>query len=194
MANWCRSKISLKVVKTGIFSTQEKCFSGSDLYALMSSEYPKDEQLTHLCQDLITYEFIHPVLNNYKFSKEDRAYYIFQQDRPNLINNMIKVWYEDVRKPLEVTCDIIRQLNKLLLEIRPFSPKILEIPNDYANNSKDYRKFLDSICELQRIDLNVKNMEKDEILAFFLNLYQVIILNWGLVIYIFLIFGDHESS
>lgn len=176
LANWARAKLLLKDIKVGFFSSQAKCFSGSDLFSLLSDKYPKADDMLRMqiCQDLITHQFIHPVLNNYIFSNDSTSYYVFQCDKQTILHNMVKIWYGDVRKPLEVSCDLIKQLNKVILELRPLSSNQLEIPPDYSKNSKEYKKFLDLVCELQKVELDVKKIDRDEILAFILNIYQVI--------------------
>lgn len=107
------------------------------------------------------------------FANESEAYYVFQCDKQTIYHNMYKIWYGDVRNALDVSCDLVKLANKVILEIRPLSSNQIVIPNNFCKNSNEYRLFIDSICELQKIILDCKNMEKDEQLAFFLNLYQV---------------------
>jgi len=62
-------------------------------------------------------------------------------------------------------------LNIILKEIRQEGGGEVELNNDFPKTSKSYQRFLDAICELQRVDLKV--MDKQEQTAFFLNIYQV---------------------
>ena len=62
-------------------------------------------------------------------------------------------------------------LNIILKEIRQEGGGEVELNCDFPKTSKSYQKFLDGICELQRVDL--KSMDKLEQTAFFLNIYQV---------------------
>lgn len=47
----------------------------------------------------------------------------------------------------------------------------MELNKDFPKISKFYSKFLDAICELQKVDL--KSMDRQESYAFFLNIYQI---------------------
>lgn len=62
-------------------------------------------------------------------------------------------------------------MNTILKEIRQEAGGEIELNCDFPKVSKSYQKFLDSICELQRVDLKI--MDKSEQTAFFLNIYQV---------------------
>lgn len=172
IADWARGRLLLRDVKTGFFSSHSKCFSGCELFDLLSGRFPQADVLTrsHLCQDLITHGFIHPV-NSFLFSAEPSAYYVFQCDRQTTIQNMLKCWYGECRGALEVSRELVRLLNRVVMEVRGAGNRI-EIPEKYAENSKEYRRFVEGVCELQRVELGAK-MGEDEKLAFFLNVYQV---------------------
>lgn len=62
-------------------------------------------------------------------------------------------------------------MNTVLKEIRQEGGGEVELNSDFPKTSKSFQKFLDSICELQRVDLKI--MDKVEQTAFFLNIYQV---------------------
>ena len=62
-------------------------------------------------------------------------------------------------------------MNLILKEIRQDVGGDVELNCDFPKNSKFYQRFMDSICELQRVDLKI--MDKVEQTAFFLNIYQV---------------------
>ena len=47
----------------------------------------------------------------------------------------------------------------------------MELNKDFPKISKFYARFLDAICELQKVDL--KSMDRQETYAFFLNIYQI---------------------
>lgn len=82
-----------------------------------------------------------------------------------------KLWYKEVRKPLFVSCELVKQMNSILKEIRQEVGGDVELNCDFPKNSKFYQRFMDSICELQRVDLKI--MDKGEQTAFFLNIFQV---------------------
>lgn len=175
LANWARSKMILQEVKTGIFSKKVKCFSGAKLLEVVSLRYPSADQFlkTNICQDLITHQFIHPMGNNIRFSPNPDCYFVFQCDKKTVAQNMTKIWYSDCRKALEVSCDLIKILNQIIQEIRPLSNNKIEIPEMYEEKSHEYKKFLEAICELQKVELDPKKTHQEEILAFFLNIFQV---------------------
>ena len=70
-----------------------------------------------------------------------------------------------------VSCELLKQLNNILKEIRQEGGGEVELNSDFPKTSKSFQKFLDAICELQRVD--IKLMDKIEQTAFFLNIYQV---------------------
>jgi len=62
----------------------------------------------------------------------------------------------------------------ILKEIRQEGGEKVDLNNDFAKTSKLYHRFLDAICELQKVDLKI--MDQQEQTAFFLNIYQVFLL------------------
>ena len=67
-------------------------------------------------------------------------------------------------------------MNNILKEIRQEGGGEVELNIDFPKTSKSYQKFLDGICELQRVDLKI--MDKIEQTAFFMNIYQVFLIKY----------------
>ena len=171
LSNMIRSKLLLK---QGL----NKQFSGVELFTKISERFPHvdENEKMQIGQDLINHQFIHPTSGTYIFRKEPDVFYVFNCDKQPIYYNMNKIWFGQTKNLLVVSCDLIKQLNILMSEIKPLGDNILEIPDNFRKISKTYQKFLDAICELQKVHIDPKQMNENERLAFFLNLYQVFFL------------------
>ena len=164
-----RSKFLLKQGLT-------KQFSGIELFTKISERFSHidENERMQIGQDLINHQFIHPTSGTYIFRKEADVFYVFNCDKQTIYYNMNKIWFGKTRNPIEVSCDLIKDLNILMKEIIPLGSNVLEIPDNFRKISKTYQKFLDAICEFQKVQIEPKLMNENERLTFFLNLYQVI--------------------
>eukprot|EP01017_Pseudomicrothorax_dubius_P036635 TRINITY_DN5267_c0_g2_i3.p1 TRINITY_DN5267_c0_g2~~TRINITY_DN5267_c0_g2_i3.p1 ORF type:complete len:364 (+),score=105.83 TRINITY_DN5267_c0_g2_i3:111-1202(+) len=167
-----RSSIQFKTCKTGMFSKVENVFSGEDLIDWFRKKFnlTNEEVIANVCNDMLEQAIIHAVNapnNTTEFDRSSKIFYRFQMDKPDIGANQLKIWNREVRPPIQVSTELVTKMNDLLKELAA-NPSA---DADFLNSSQSYSRFVDAICELQRV--TTFSLSKPEKTVFYLNIYQV---------------------
>ena len=173
LASTIRNNIKLRSVKTGYFKVEEAVIDGNDLFDWFKTHlnYDNLEFITKVCNNLIDQNLIYGI-NTRKYEKSNKMYYRFQRDKPGLAINMNQIFKGQARPAIQLAVDIVAKMNDVIKDFRSEPiPGEVQLDFDKLNNSKNFKEFQTMICELQSIQFN--SLTKNEILTFFLNMYQV---------------------
>jgi len=169
-----RKTIKTRVVKAGVFKKLPHAFSGQDLFECVKTNFGiGDPEAQMMCHKLLKEEIIYPVTGQSStFSQDSEHFYRFHVDREGIAANMYRIYKGQARPAIQVSIDLVLKMNEVLKEVI-YSPgpgeKKLNI--EKLKESKKYEEYQKAACELQAVQLI--GLYKDEIVSFFLNLYQV---------------------
>lgn len=88
----------------------------------------------------------------YTDSFKEESFYWFQEDKPNMPKNKLKVFREKANDPTKVIGDLVSIVNQILVFIKNKDSKS-DIEN--MRNSHQFRHYVNMAAELQRVDLNL---------------------------------------
>ena len=175
LAETIRNSIELKTVAMGFFSKEENVITGEDFVNWFKKELNVSnlDEIAKAVNGMMEQELLHSPSGAKSFQNSSKALYRFQMDEPGSAANMLKVYKDQTRNPLQCTVDLVTKMNTLIKEIRvEVTPGEVGLNVDKLKNSNIYKDFKKSICELQTIPLSTLN--KTEKIACFLNIYQVL--------------------
>ncbi len=169
-----RDSITLRTVKTGLFSKEEKIVTGEDLVNWFKTHINFDniEMITKVCNNMLNEGLIYSPSGLSNFQNNSTSLYRFQMDRPGIPVNLYKKFKEQARSAIQVTADLVAKMNEVIKEVRvETAPGVGEVSADKIDSSKAFGEYMKMICELQTIQIN--NLNKNEIISCFLNIYQI---------------------
>ena len=176
LANLMKKSIPTRTVKTGLFSKISDVVSGEDLAQWLSkNNYVTQEQgAKRIIESLIEYRFLEFASANTRhkeFFDSAITFYHFQLEHKSLgVANAFKVWISISRPAKQIAADLINKMNILLKQLNKHGSTAAEAEIMKLSENQLYNDYLEASLELQ--DVNLKPLQKDEKIAFFMNLYQ----------------------
>lgn len=93
----------------------------------------------------------------------------FYEDRDDIADNMLRPWKGDFEDPLGVSSQLVQLIMDSYGAAWEETEEGNEIMPDRAFNHPSYKIFLETISQLEKVVLT--NLNEDELLCFFLNVY-----------------------
>lgn len=169
-----RSTIGLKSITSGLFTKLKNVVSGEDLYTWFTKNLNFDyqEKIETIIDTMIQQEILFSPTGSRNFKRSPNVYYQFQMDRPGIAANMTKIFKGQARQGLEVSKNIVEKMNQVLKEtIVKNNEEEIVVDKNKLSISKSFVEFVEASAELQAIQIS--SLERDEKIACFLNIYQV---------------------
>jgi len=151
----------------------KKCFLGSEAVSFLQTRFSlksRDEAL-QVGNSFLDSNVFHHVCRDHPL-KDEGLYYRLQADcAPEILNN-IRVWNNRVDDPFITIRECKKKFSALQSKYTNSEGLI-----DYAAISKDseFWKFAESTCEFQKLDITSMNTSQKK--AFFINLYNLMVLH-----------------
>mmetsp|Transcript_23647 Transcript_23647/g.39676 ORF Transcript_23647/g.39676 Transcript_23647/m.39676 type:complete len:501 (+) Transcript_23647:261-1763(+) len=159
--------------RTYKLTTYPKCFVGSEAVDILMSQFQLKtrEEAVKAGEQLLQSGMLEHVTAEHGFQDAPLFYRLSLHRHTKVLNN-VRTWTDRIDDPM-VTILVVK---KLFSEVQGrFTNN--EGLVDYAAMAEDpkYREFQEAVCEFQRADIHV--MDHNTKLAFFVNLYNVIVLH-----------------
>mmetsp|Transcript_18217 Transcript_18217/g.41375 ORF Transcript_18217/g.41375 Transcript_18217/m.41375 type:complete len:500 (-) Transcript_18217:287-1786(-) len=151
----------------------KRCFLGSEAVSFLQTRFSLKSRLEALQvgNSFLDSNVFHHVCRDHSL-KDENLFYRLQADcEPEILNN-IRVWNNRVDDPLITVRECKKKFSALQSRYTDSDGLI-----DYAAISKDsdFWKFAESTCEFQKLDVSSLNLSQKK--AFFINLYNLMVLH-----------------
>lgn len=173
LATLIREGITLRTIKSGMFSTEENVVNGEDIFKWFKVHLNCEDlsQITQLCNKMLDEGYIYSPSGETQYQNKPNHYYRFQMDRPGIAANAFKIFKGQSRNALQISVELITKMNEVIKGVRSETNGEIVVDVTNLDSQKAYAEYLKSTIELQHVQLN--GLERDEKIAFFINLYQV---------------------
>ena len=105
---------------------------------------------------MLDQEIIFRVDGNTHFQGNHATQYRFYEDRSDIASNLLRPWKGDVGNPIDVSSELVRQIEEIFKEALFEGDEYTEIHAEEALKSSKYDSFVTKIAELELVDLNFK--------------------------------------
>lgn len=144
---------------------------GGDIYEWLLDKAEPDQKKARLIgQRMLEMGLITSVEGKLFFSLNDLYKFYFDSD--NIAANLIRKWKGECRDPLEVSHNLVNKIEEVyscaIDDDDEDSGNVIDV--DAALHSTEYKSYINSCCELERV--NVNDMNLNDKISFFMNVYQ----------------------
>mgnify|MGYP001273168689 CR=1 FL=1 len=162
-------------VKTGVFTTATNVVTGEDLAIWLekNSNITNSQEIKHIVEDLLDQHHLHVVNGDplhHEFHNSASALYRLQVDQEGIPVNMFRIWKEECCPANQLASEMINKMNDVLKDMQASKEDQKNLITK-IKKSKNYNQFMELSAELQGV--NVQALQKNEKIAFFLNMYQI---------------------
>jgi hypothetical protein len=168
-AELIRNDIHIQDYKNGWFAKHLRCAQGRDIYRWILEHVESNERRAKsICQIMLDKELIQSVDGNPEF--ETVGLFRMYMDREDLPDNMVRRFKDKPREALKVSQSLVQKAEDLFAQAIKEEDGVTNIDIEAALKSTQYQAYLNAVAELVKVNLNELN--QDEKIAFFLNVYQ----------------------
>ncbi|KAL4453143.1 hypothetical protein ABPG74_015374 [Tetrahymena malaccensis] len=156
--------------KISMFKVERNVINGKQIFQWIQENYPNynTSQIVEMLNELVEKKQLHHIAGPLHQS-DPKSLYRFQFDMPGIAANMVRVWNKAARPALQCLQGIIEMANEVLTEVTDkMEGKVLD---EKLYQNKKYLKFLELVCELQKIYLQDTNEKERK--CIFINLLQI---------------------
>ena len=130
------------------------------------------EKTETLIDAMMQQEILFSPTGSRDFQNSANVYYQFQVDRPGIAANMTRIFKGQARQGLQVSRSLVEKMNQVIKETTDKNKEEeLVVDKNKLKTSKSFVEFVEASAELQAVQIS--SLQRDDKIAFFLNIYQV---------------------